>query len=121
VVAGPQARRGRFLTCQRLCWRLRPSGFAEITEVALGSSQIHQNVRRHSELCLSHSVVRTGMIQIVDVQEKSTMIEVPDSAYSPAGSLGNTGGSQRCLQHRWLSNSVLPDGVPAISRQIFLF
>src|SRR5215472_2766546 len=44
----------------------------------------------------------------------------PDSVYLPAGSPGNTVSSQRCLQP-WLSNSVLPDGVPVISRQIFCF
>jgi hypothetical protein len=61
------------------------------------------------------------MIQIVDVHEQTTMIEVRILCTPRLGPLGNTVGSQRCLQPRWLSNSVWPDGVPAISRQIFCF
>jgi hypothetical protein len=50
----------------------------EIEGGCAGSSQVHQSIPSapFCELCLSHSVLRTGMIWIVDVHEKTTTIKV---------------------------------------------
>jgi hypothetical protein len=60
---------------------------------ALDSSQINQNIRRHSETLPFAFRSTDWDDQIFDVHKKTTMIEVPDSVYPPAGSLGNTVGS----------------------------
>ena len=75
-------------------------------EVALGSSQIHQNIRRHSETLPFAFRSTDWDDQIFDVHKKTTMIEVPGGCVPPrldpwATQLAAT----RCLQHRWLPNS----------------
>ena len=58
------------------------------------------------ELCLSDSVVQEWDDVIVDVHEKTTTIEVRILCTPQLDSLGNTVGSHRCLQHRWLSKKM---------------
>src|SRR5262245_57052375 len=48
--------------------------------------------------------------RIVDVHEKTTMIEVPDPVYPPGWIPGQHSWHPRCLQHRWLSRKGAPYG-----------